>query len=179
MSERTTLEHDWFPQPLPANVVLGERTWLYSAFAFVHYRSDRPCGLRVGHDTGVYTETFFDLGPYGEVEIGNYCTIAGPIFSTNGRIRIGDYALISREVVLADSFAAAPPDGRLGPEPTGEIVVGDRAWIGSRAVLLGGARLGEGVIVGASAVINFEVPAFAVVAGNPARVVGWARPREG
>jgi acetyltransferase-like isoleucine patch superfamily enzyme len=179
MSEPTSLGDDWFPRPLPANVVLGERTWLYSAFAFVHYRSDRPCGLRVGHDTGIYTETFFDLGPHGEVEIGNYCTIAGPILSINGRARIGDYVLISREVVLADSFAAAPPGGWPGPGSTGEIVVGDRAWIGSRAVLLGGARLGEGVIVGASAVVNFEVPAFAIVAGNPAHIVGWARPREG
>jgi acetyltransferase-like isoleucine patch superfamily enzyme len=42
-------------------------------------------------------------------------------------------------------------------------------------VLLAGARLGEGAVVGAGAVVNFEVPAFATVTGNPARVIGSRR----
>jgi acetyltransferase-like isoleucine patch superfamily enzyme len=182
MSTPRVLPDDWFPAPVPANVILGERTWLYSAFAFLHYRSERACGLRVGHDTGIYTETFFDLGPDGAVEIGDYCTVAGPIFSTNGRVVIGSHVLISREVVIADAFDAAPRPPQPGPavrppEPAADIYVGDCAWIGSRAVLLSGARLGEGAIVGAVTVVDFAVPPFAVVAGNPARVVGWARPR--
>jgi acetyltransferase-like isoleucine patch superfamily enzyme len=177
MSAPTFLDHDWFPRPLPVNVILGERTWLYSTFAFVHYRSERPCGLRVGHDTGIYTETFFDLGPCGQVEIGCYSTVAGPIISTNGSVRIGNYVLISREVVLADSFVAVPPSVLAAPAAvSANIVVGDRAWIGARAVLLTGACLAEGAIVGAGAVVNFAVPAYAIVAGNPARIVGWARP---
>ena len=183
MSGPVVLEHDWFPRPLPSNIVIGERSWLYSAYAFVHYRSERPCGLRVGHDTGIYIETFLDLGPGGEVEIGDFCTLAGPIISTNGRVVIGDYTLISREVVIADSFAALPP-GRspdpgwdAGPAPSEAcILIGENAWIGTRAVLLAGARIGEGAIVGAAAVVDFEVPAYAIVAGSPARVVGWARP---
>jgi acetyltransferase-like isoleucine patch superfamily enzyme len=172
------LEHDWFPGPLPANIALGERTWLYSAYAFVHYRSERPCGVRVGHDTGIYTETFFELGPQGEVEIGDFCTVAGPVIATNGRVVIGSHVLISREVIIADHFAAAPPDvGRGAAGPRAEIVVGDCAWLGARAVLLDGARLGPGVIVGASTVVDFEVPAYAVVAGSPARIVGYAYPK--
>lgn len=188
MNDPQVLPHDWFPRPLPPNVVLGERTWLHSAFAFVHYRSRRPCGLRVGHDSGMYIGTMFDVGPRGEVEIGNYCAIAGPIISTNNRIVIGDYCLISYHVVLADSFAAVPPDfppnghddapaDEGGSAPPESIVVGENAWIGARAVLLQGARLGEGAIVGAAAVVDFEVPPYAIVAGNPARVVGWARPK--
>lgn len=183
MTTSLLLPHDWFSAPLPANVALGERSWLYSAYAFLHYRSERPCGLRVGHDTGIYIETFFDVGPRGNVEIGNYCTLAGPIISTNGRVSIGDYVLISREVVIADSFAPLPPSpGRFAPErPTCEradnaIIIGDDVWIGTRAVLLPGTRLGPGVIVGAGAVIEGEVPPYAVMAGNPARRVGWAQP---
>jgi hypothetical protein len=105
MSAPVFVEEDWFPRPLPDNVVIGERSWLYSSFAFLHYGSERPCGLRVGRDTGIYQETFFDLGPCGEVVVGDYCTLAGPIFATNGRVVIGDYALISREVVFADAFS--------------------------------------------------------------------------
>jgi hypothetical protein len=47
-----------------------------------------------------------------------------------------------------------------------EIVIGDNAWIGSRAILLPGARSGEGAIIGAAAVIEFEVPVFAIAAGQ-------------
>jgi acetyltransferase-like isoleucine patch superfamily enzyme len=182
-----TLPHDWFPEPLPANVVLGARSWLYSSYAFLHYRSRRPCGLRVGHDSGIYTGTHFDLGPAGEVEIGDYCTLVSPIISSNGRVVIGDYSLISHQVVIADSFAAVPPGSRWGrpaaptapaapAEPATTIAVGENVWIGARATLLPGAHIGEGAIVGAAAVVDFDVPAYAVVAGNPARVVGWARP---
>jgi len=50
MSESESLAHDWFPRALPDNVVIGERSWLYSSFAFLHYRSDQPCGVRIGSD---------------------------------------------------------------------------------------------------------------------------------
>ncbi len=184
MSEDRFLAHDWFARPLPLNVVIGERSWLYSTFAFGHYRSRRPCGVRVGHDTGIYIGTFFDLGPAGEVWIGDFCTIAGPVIATNRRVVIEDYALISFGVVIADSFAAVPPRSAhlVGPErgdPLPEepsIVIGENAWIGARAVLLAGARIGEGAIVGAATVVDFEVPPFAITAGNPPRIVGSIRP---
>ena len=177
------LPHDWFPGPLPSNVELGERCWLYSSFAFLHYQSRRPCGVRVGHDTGIYIGTHFAVGPDGEVEIGHHGTLNGPVISTNGRVIIGDYALISFNVTIADSFAAAPPtrepvsrrDNRdIAPAP---IIIGDNVWIGTRAVLLAGAKLGTGVIVGAATVVDGEVPPYAIIAGSPAKVVGWARPR--
>lgn len=166
------LEHDWFSEPLPGNVELGPRSWLYSSYAFRHFHSQRPTGLRVGHDTGLYDGTFFDLGPNGEVEIGNYCTLVGAIINTNGRIVIHDFVLIAHEVVLADSFAGIPGtalEGRPASDPA--IELGENSWVGARAVLLEGARVGAGAIIGAAAVVDFEVPPYSVVAGNPARVV--------
>jgi acetyltransferase-like isoleucine patch superfamily enzyme len=188
-TEPRSLAHDWFPQPLPANVFIGERSWCYSSFAFLHYRSSRPCGVRVGCDSGIYHGTYFDLGPDGEVSIGDFATIVGAIVSTNGRVTIGDYVFIAHEVVLADHFAGVPGvaagavTSEAGPAPDGlrnrdrgsnalSIRVGDNVWIGARAVLLSGAAIGEGAIIGAAAVVDFEVPPFAIVAGNPARVVG-------
>lgn len=52
-----------------------------------------------------------------------------------------------------------------------DTVVGHDCWIGDGATLLPGARLGSGVVVGAGAVVRGDVPDYAVVAGNPARVV--------
>jgi acetyltransferase-like isoleucine patch superfamily enzyme len=51
-------------------------------------------------------------------------------------------------------------------------VLADNVWIGARAVVLGGARIGEGSVVGAAAVVDFEVPPYSLAAGNPARILG-------
>ena len=173
------LEHDWYSAPVPANVEIGAGTWLYSSYAFLHYRSTRPCGLRLGRECGVYINTMFDIGPDGEVEIGDHTTLSGPIFTTNGRVEVGDHVLISSQVVIADSAHPRPPEPKPihGGADSDEIVVGDLAWIGTRALLLPGARVGTGAIVGAATVVDFEVPPYAVVAGSPARVVGHAPPR--
>lgn len=167
------LEHDWFPAPLPDNVELGPRSWLYSTFAFRHFHSRHPAALRVGHDTGLYSGTFFHLGYEGHVEIGNHCTLVGAIIHTNGRLSIGDYTFIAHDVVLADEFCAVPcvPQRSHVDSSRHGIVVGENVWIGTRAVLLAGASIGDGAIIGAAAVVDFEVPPYTVVAGNPGRVV--------
>jgi len=173
------LEHDWFSQPVPENVRIGERSWLYSSYAFRHFHSERPGSVVIGTDSGVYNGSFFDLGPEGEVLIGNYCTLVGAIICTNRRILIHDYVFIAHEVTLADGAFAIPVAPR-GAVPGGAAVgtalrpaieIGENAWIGARAILLGGARIGAGSIVGAGAVVDCMVPPNSVVAGNPARVV--------
>jgi acetyltransferase-like isoleucine patch superfamily enzyme len=182
MNSRKTLEHDWFPEPLPDNVFIGERSWCYSSFSFLHFRSQRPRALRVGNDTGIYHGCFFDLGPNGEVAIGNFCTLVGAIISTNARIEIADYALIAHEVVLADSAVAQPfrlqDEAGQVHEPRTVISLGENCWIGARAVLLAGARIGPGAIVAAGAVVDFEVPPNALVAGNPAQIKRSNGPNE-
>jgi acetyltransferase-like isoleucine patch superfamily enzyme len=169
------LPHDWFPRPLPENVEIGERSWLYSSYAFLHYRSQRPRGLRVGHDSGLYLGTLLELGPEGEVSVGNYSTVVLAIIAGNVHVRIGNYVFIAHEVVIADHFAATPPDAPLRaaqpPQPA-QVIIEDTAWIGARAILLGDVVIGEGAVVGAGAVVTGEVPPFTIVAGNPARIVG-------
>src|SRR5207248_5380233 len=87
----TFLDHDWYPRPVPENVVIGPRSWVHSAFAFLHFRATGERALRIGADTGVYIGTMFDLGPNAEVVIGDFCTLAAPILSTDRKIVVGDY----------------------------------------------------------------------------------------
>lgn len=170
---------DWFDRPLPGNVRIGAGSWLHSAYAFLHSESRRACALSVGRNTGVYRGSFFELGPQGEVRIGDYCTLVEVIIATNRLVVIGSYSFLAHEVVIADHFVAAPwraDPGSIVPPAQDEpsVVLGDDVWIGAGVTLLGGARIGDGAVVGAGAVVQFEVPAGAVVAGNPARIVGWA-----
>jgi len=172
------LEHDWYPRPLPANVVLGERCWLHSAHALVHCASTREVALRIGDDSGVYHGTHFDLGPHASVVIGRCCTLVGAIVRSDGDVRIGDHVFISHEVVIADGPWAVPLRLHHGDtEAAGAAVggaaidIGDDVWIGARATILGAVRIGAGAIVGAGAVVTSDVHPGAVVAGNPARVV--------
>jgi acetyltransferase-like isoleucine patch superfamily enzyme len=168
------LEHDWFPVDLPANVQIGEGSWVYSSFAFRHYVSER--GVRIGRRSGLYNGTFLDLGPQGEVSVGDYCTVVGAIVATNGRVVIDDYAFIAHEVVIADTPAATPHGAVDAALPDPVVAVGEDAWIGARAVLLAGARIGRGAVVGAAAVVDGDVPAYAVVGGNPSRIIGSVAP---
>jgi acetyltransferase-like isoleucine patch superfamily enzyme len=160
----TVLEHDWFPRPLPAGAAIAQRSWLYSSYAFHHCYGS----VRIGPDSGVYNGTFFDLGPDGAVEIGQFCTLVGAIIATNGRVVIGDHTFIAHEVVLADSPFARPPSGNEQPRSP-ELVIGAGAWIGARATVLAGVTVGENAIIGAGAVVATNVPAGVTAVGNPAR----------
>jgi acetyltransferase-like isoleucine patch superfamily enzyme len=54
----------------------------------------------------------------------------------------------------------------------GAVVIGNRAWIGYRAMILPGITIGEGAVVGAGAVVTKDVESYTIVAGNPARKIG-------
>lgn len=172
-------EWDWYDEPLPSNIELGENVQLYSGYVFGRYRSTRPCGARIGAHTGVYSWGLLELGPDAELRVGAYSSLVGCLINANSRVEIGDHALIANQVVIADTPAPVPPQAGPGSgrAPDTSIVIGDNCWIGQRAIVLAGARLGDGVIVGAATVVDFEVPAYSIVAGNPARVVGQAPPK--
>ncbi len=133
----------------PANVRLGEGSWIYSAFAFLHYFEPRPVG-RGSVTTPVSTTAPSSTSARkGEVEVGDYCSIVGAIISTNGRVSIGDYTFIAHEVVIADHPFATPPPAarsatRAGPR------LGDDVWVGMGAVILGSVTIGDGAVVAAA-----------------------------
>jgi maltose O-acetyltransferase len=54
----------------------------------------------------------------------------------------------------------------------GDVIIGDRVWIGYGAIVLPGIQIGDGAVVAAGAVVTKNVDAFKIVGGNPAQVVG-------
>ena len=89
-------------------------------------------------------------------------------------ITIGAHCTFSWDVqVLDNDFHALVVDGVQRPA-VAPVRIGDRVWVGTRAVVLKGVTIGDGAVVAAGAVVTSDVPAGAVVAGVPARVVGHA-----
>lgn len=125
--------------------------------------------------------------PESIIRIGHRSSIGGgTILDCAQLIEIGDDTMISYQCLLADSdnhsiYAEERRDdvvrwknerrhdwSRVEMRP---IVIGSRCWIGARALILKGVRIGDGAIVGAGSVVTREVPPWSVVAGNPARIV--------
>lgn len=167
------LDHDWWSDPLPAGVEIGERTWFYSSFAFLHCHSRRPVPFRCGEACSINVAAQFALGPEGEVEVGHHTTINGTLIAINGRLEIGSYGLVGYDTVITDDEYWRPLVPGEEPPPGPVTVIGDNAWINPRARLRAGITVGDNAIVGAKAMVREDVPANAIVAGDPARLVGW------
>jgi len=94
--------------------------------------------------------------------------------AVRGRVQIGRAVRIgSHASVLGFEHGFADTELELFRQPltSAGITIGDDVWIGSHAVVLDGARIGSHAVVGAAAVVTRDVPDWAVVVGNPARVV--------
>lgn len=103
------------------------------------------------------------------LEIGRFCQIA------HGVRIITDSANHPMQGISTYPFAIFDPARlRAYVDQLGALrdtVIGNDVWIGDGAVILPGARIGSGVIIGAGAVVGGEVPDYAVIAGNPGRVI--------
>ncbi len=89
-------------------------------------------------------------------------------------ITIGRECTFSWDVQVMDNDFHALTVGGVERPSAAPVVIGDRVWIGTRGVVLKGVTIGDGAVVAAGAVVTKDVPAGAVVAGVPARVVGSA-----
>jgi maltose O-acetyltransferase len=103
----------------------------------------------------------------GERNVINFgCLFDGRKFS----IRTGSNVSIGPEATILT--LGHDPRSATFADRGGDVVIGDRAWIGYRAVILPGVMIGDGAVVGAGALVTKDVPPYSIVAGNPAREIG-------
>ncbi len=136
--------------------------------------------IDIGED--VVIDSFVKLKPAGgsgDVTIGAGTTInAGCVLYTGNGIRIGRNVLIAANCTLAPTNHAFADPGRpireQGFQPSrGGITIGDDVWIGANCVLVDGATIGQGSVIGAHSLVRGELSAFCLAHGTPARIHGW------
>jgi acetyltransferase-like isoleucine patch superfamily enzyme len=187
MNPDRTLPDDWHPGRVPDNVVLDPEAYVETSYSFHLFRSQVQNAVEIGRGASIYLGVMFDLGRDARVTIGRFTLMNGTRIICDAGIEIGDYCLISWNTVLMDNHrapteagtrrrwleaAARHPQRRLDqvgePRP---IRIGHGVWIGFDSCVLPGVNIGDGSIVGARSVVTDDVPAYTVVAGNPARLI--------
>lgn len=113
------------------------------------------------------------------IEIGNNCCFGAfnHITATN-KIIIGDNCLTGKCVTISDNNHGATTFEDLQLPPIkrelvskGSIIIGKNVWIGDKATILSGVKIGDGTIVAANSVVTKDIPPYCVVGGNPAKIL--------
>jgi acetyltransferase-like isoleucine patch superfamily enzyme len=131
---------------------------------------------------------FYKYELSGNISIGKYTSLWAPnldIYSGNQKVFIGNFCSIARNVSMQtynhnmkklttyfigqNLFKENWEDEKVSK---GDINIKNDVWVGSHCVLLGGITIGNGAIVAANSVVTNDVPAFSIVAGSPAKVIG-------
>jgi acetyltransferase-like isoleucine patch superfamily enzyme len=137
----------WLLLQIKGRVVFGKSVGILGNFYV-----ENPSNVSIGNDCGI-NEGVFILGHCG-VSIGNNVVISAGAMLLDSGLDLKGYALAERP-----------------PHTEGPIVIEDGVWIGARAIILPGVTIGKKSVVGAGSVVTKSVPAFSVVAGNPAKPI--------
>jgi UDP-2-acetamido-3-amino-2,3-dideoxy-glucuronate N-acetyltransferase len=151
---------------------------------FVHESSYIDQGAIVGKGTRIWH--FCHL--MGKAVVGEGCNIGQNVFVDNN-VRVGNGVKIQNNVSLYNGVTVED-DVFLGPSMVFTNVINPRSFIdrknefqstlirkgatiGANATILCGVEIGEYALIGAGTVVNKNIPAYALVVGNPARQIGW------
>lgn len=110
--------------------------------------------LQIGDNSGI--GQFSEI--YGDVRIGN-----DVMMGTNCIIYTVNHAFDRLDI----------PMRQQGSSDVKPVIIGDDVWIGGRVTILPGVHIGRGAIIGAGAVVTKDVPEFAIVGGNPAKILKY------
>lgn len=155
MNKKTHIHSHGIVEP---GATIGEGT---NVWAFAHVLS----GARVGQDCNICDHVFIE----NDVLIGDRVTLKCGVQIWDG-ITIGDDVFIGPNATFAnDKF----PRSKQHLENVARTTIRHGASIGAGAVILPGITISEYAMIGAGAVVTKNVPAHAIVVGNPARVVGY------
>jgi UDP-2-acetamido-3-amino-2,3-dideoxy-glucuronate N-acetyltransferase len=146
------------PQGICESEKIGENTKIW---AFTHVLP----GAKIGTDCNICDHVFIE----NDVEVGSRVTIKSGVQLWDG-VTLEDDVFIGPNVTFTNDRY---PRSKQYPESFAKTLVREGASIGANATLLPGITIGKMAMVGAGAVVTQDIPAYAKVVGNPAKIVGY------
>lgn len=189
-------EFDLMAWAKPEPIVKGLRTRLEGVHVDVRVDPQPRPYLKIGSESQISGTFVFERG-LGEITVGDRCSIGGGsllICTQEAGIHIGNHVMLSWNVTVIDSnshsvdpnvrmndafdWLAGVETNRMGHYKdwscvqSAPIYIHDGVWVGFGSTIMKGVTIGKGAVVASNSVVTKDVPAGAIVAGNPARVVG-------
>lgn len=123
-------------------------------------------------------ESNVNFGRGSGIVIGNNSGL-GVNAKVRGPLQIGNDVMMGPDVViLTHSHCHKRTDVPMnlqGDEKPRKVIIGNDVWIGARVIILPGVKIGDGVIIGAGAVVTKDIPDYAIVGGIPARILKYRK----
>ncbi len=105
-------------------------------------------------------------------QLGNYCSIASDVICGLGKHPLNLFSTSPLFYRAKNTFNLSIIKKDLEFKEYEPITIGNDVWIGTRAIILDGKKIGNGAVIAAGAVVTKDVPDFAIVAGIPAKIIG-------
>lgn len=157
-------EYECFVHPssyIDDNVEIGEGTKIW------HF-----CHIQAGARVGKYCMLGQNVNIGKNVIIGNYCKIQNNVSIYEGVI-VEDYVFCGPSMVFTNVINPRCKYPQAESQYYIKTVVKEGASLGANCTIMCGVTIGRNAFVGAGAVVTKDVPDFALVVGNPAKIIGW------
>lgn len=149
------IDHGVYLHALPGGITIGDRTFIM-------------------HNSILHVFNFRDL-PRAKIDIGHDCFLGeSTIIRGQGGVTIGNDVYTGPLVqILAVNHVYTDPDTpiRLQGITAKGIVIEDDVWLAAGVIVIDGARIGHGSVIGAGAVVVDDIPPYSIAIGSPARIV--------
>jgi acetyltransferase-like isoleucine patch superfamily enzyme len=153
-------------------IIPGKTGNFFRGFCYgLIFQKFRGKGISIGQSTHIWFPWNMEIGSHSHIGRNTQisCIKAGDLI-------IGDNVMISPYVMItatSHNFAAREIPMQLQGLSSAKVVIEDDVWVGGKSIILPGVTIGGGSIVAAGSIVTKNVPPFAIVGGNPAKVIKY------
>lgn len=158
------------------DVQVGRNVYVAAGVSIIARADSGP--VRLGDRVAIHAGVLFETGQQGQIQVGALSSIHPDcqLKAYVTPIEIGEGVMIAANTAIYSYDHGLAPDNPIRMQPLtakGPVTIQNDAWIGTGAIILSGVTIGEGAVIAAGAVVTKSIPAGAIAAGNPARVIKY------